>query len=39
MAVSNENKPEVLAYKLGNDEIGEAEVARNRAGVKPTMSK
>jgi len=39
MAVSNENKPEVMAYKLGNDEIGEAEVARIRAGVKPTMSK
>jgi hypothetical protein len=39
MAVTTDNKPEVLAYKLGKEEIGNPDVPRVRAGVKPTLSK
>jgi hypothetical protein len=39
MAISTANKPEVLAYQLGKEEIGNQDIPRIRAGVKPTQSK
>ena len=39
MAISPDNKPEVLVYKLGKEEIGNPDEPLIRAGVKPTLSK